>query len=94
MAVQRRANNVPAEWSSKAAKCDRVYNGAFRGTKGPVIRLLESLSCVMGLAFGFFREWSREVNSYIGEAAKVGSRVPERFRCCHGVEQAKSAMVP
>ena len=82
MAVQRRANDVPAKWMSTVVKCDRVYNGTPRGTEGPVARLLQSRSYAMGLAFGLFGEWSRKMDLYIEEAAKVGSRVPGWFGCC------------
>ena len=94
MAVQRRANDAPAEWRSKTAKCYRVYNGAPGGTQAPPFSPgraswaspFASLDCIS-------REFKREVELYIREAAKVGSRAPGAFWCCCGAEQAKSVVV-
>ena len=86
--MQRRADSVRKEWTRKAAEADRVWNNVPKGVDGPIQRRLRSRPGIKGLAFGFFGEWSREVDDFIAEVAKNGGSTPERFGCCHGVEQA------
>ena len=86
--MQRRADSVRKEWTRKAAEADRVWNNVPKGVDGPIQRRFRSRPGIKGLAFGFFGEWSREVDDFIAEVAKNGGSTPERFGCCHGVEQA------
>ena len=86
--MQRRADSVRKEWTRKAAEADRVWNNVPKGGDGPIQRRLRSRPGIKGLAFGFFGEWSREVDDFIAEVARNGGSTPERFGCCHGVEQA------
>ena len=44
---------------------------------------------VIGLGFGGYGEWSKEVDSLIGQLAEIASAVPERLGCCHGPAQAQ-----
>ena len=44
---------------------------------------------VIGLGFGGYGEWSKEVDSLIGQLAEIASEVPERLGCCHGQAQAQ-----
>ena len=66
-------------------KCGRVYNGTPRGTEGPEARFLQSRPCALGLVFGFFGEWSRELDFTSGSLQRSGAE----FRGGLGV-----AMVP
>ena len=36
-----------------------------------------------------YGEWSKEVDSLIGQLAEIASAVPERLGCCHGPAQAQ-----
>ena len=49
---------------------------------------MRSLQPVIGLAFGGFGEWSKEVDTLIGQLAEIASKIPERLGCCHGPTQA------
>ena len=50
---------------------------------------MRSLQPVIGLAFGGFGEWSKEVDTLIGQVAEIASAVPELLGCCHGPTQAR-----
>ena len=87
--MQRRADSVRKEWTRKAAEAGRVWrNVPMRVDGGPIQRRFRSRPGIKGLAFGFYGDWSREVDNFIAEVAKKGGSTPERFGCCHGVEQA------
>ncbi len=48
-----------------------------------------SLPPVIGLGFGGYAEWSKEVDTLIGQLAEITSEVPERLGCCDGPTQAR-----
>ena len=66
-----------------------VWNGTLPGTAGTFEAYLRSLPPVIGLGFGGYGEWSKEVDSHIGQLAEIASAVPERLGCCHGPAQAQ-----
>ena len=71
---------------------DERYCGCAHGVPGPLSALLQTLGPVIGLAFGAYGEWNREIDELITDAAFVGSLVPEEFGCCHGSEQARGVI--
>ena len=88
-AVDQRARAVPGEYLRSAIQCDRTWNGTPPGTVGTFEAYLRSLPPVIGLDFGGYGEWSKEVDSLIGQLAEIASAVPERLGCCHGPAQAQ-----
>ena len=44
---------------------------------------------VIGLDFGVYGEWNKEVDTLIGQLAEIASEVPGRLGCCHGPTQAR-----
>ena len=50
---------------------------------------MRSLPPVIGLGFGGYGEWGKEVDNLIGQLAEIASQVPERLGCCHGPTQAR-----
>ena len=50
---------------------------------------MRSLPPVIGLGFGGYGEWSKEVDNFIGQLTEITSEVPERLGCCHGPTQAR-----
>ena len=87
--MQRRADSLRKEWTRKAGW---VWSSAPKGAGRPIQRRYRSMPVIRGLAFGFYGDWSREVDDFIAEVAKKGGSVPGRFGCCHGVEQATGAV--
>ena len=65
-----------------------VWSSVPKGVGGPIQRRCRSRPGKKGLAFGFYGDWSREVDDFIAEVAKKGGSTPGRFGCCHGVKQA------
>ena len=64
-------------------------NGTAPGSVGAFEGCLASLFSVTGLGFGRCGEWSREVDTLIGQVADVASAVPERLGYCHAPTQAR-----
>ena len=89
--ADQRARAVPGEYLRSAIKCDQTWNGTPPGTVGTFEAYLRSLSPAIGLGFGGYGEWSKEVDSLIGQLAEIASAVPERLGCCHGPTQAHRA---
>ena len=87
--ADQRARAVPGEYRRSAIQCDRTWNGTPPGTVGTFEAYLNSLPPVIGLGFGGYGEWSKEVDSLIGQLAEIASAVPERLGCCHGPAQAQ-----
>ena len=87
--VDQRARAVPGEYLRSAIQCDRTWNETPPGTVGTFEAYLRSLPPVIGLGFGGYGEWSKEVDSLIGQLAEIASEVPERLGCCHGQAQAQ-----
>ena len=79
------------EWTRKAAEADMVWNSVPKGVDGPIQRRFRSRPGIKGLAFGFYGDWSREVDDFIAEVAMKRGSTPERPGCCHGVKQATRA---
>jgi hypothetical protein len=90
--VSRRDAKIPGEYEAKARAADVKYCHTARGTDGPVLLRLRALAPVNGLVVGANGEWSRGVDSFIADAARVASANPERFGCCHGPEQARGVI--
>jgi hypothetical protein len=91
--AQVHGDAVPRQYELKCLAADERYCGCAHGVPGPLSALLETLGPVIGLAFGAYGEWSRQVDEFITDAAFVGSLVPEEFGCCHGTEQARGVIV-
>ena len=87
--ADQRARAVPGEYRRSAIQCNRTWNGTPPGTAGTFEAYLRSLPPVIGLGFGGYGEWSKEVDSLIGQLAEIASAVPERLGCCHGPAQAQ-----
>ena len=87
-----RARKVPSDYTRKALDVDRKFNGCLPGVPGPVSAKLASMPPVIGLAFGACGEWSTEMDKIVGHIADTRSRLPERFGCCHGAEQARGVI--
>ena len=62
-----------------AIECDRTWNGTPPGSIGASEEYWRSIQPALGLAFGAFGEWSKEVGTLIGQLAEVASAVPERL---------------
>ena len=69
------------EWTRKAAEADRVWNNIPKGVGGPIQRRFRSRPGIKGLAFGFYGDWSREVDG--GEGSTI-ARLP-RIRRQKGI---------
>ena len=74
--ADQRARAVPGEYRRSAIQCDRTWNGTPPGTVGTFEAYLRSLPPVIGLGFGGYGEWSKEVDSLIGQLAEIASAVP------------------
>ena len=74
-AVDKRANELNAEYISKARKTDRDYCGTEAGTTGPVETKLGSLGEVLGVVVGAFAEGSEALHSLIHHLAISRVRV-------------------
>ena len=78
--ADQRARAVPGEYLRSAIECDQTWNGTLPGSVGTFEAYLRSLPSVIGLGFGGYGEWSKEVDTLIGQLAEIASGVPER-RC-------------
>ena len=80
---------VPGEYLWSAIDCDRTWNGTLPGSVGALEAYMRPLPHVIRLAFGGFGEWSKEVDTLIGQLAEIASEVPGRLGCWHGPTQAR-----
>ena len=87
-AVDVKAATVPGEYRATARKVDQDYNGTPLGTVGPVEAMLASMPQVECFSIGAFGEVNKAVITFLDMLATKGSETPERFGCCHGIEQA------
>ena len=78
--ADQRARAVLGEYLRSAIECDQTWNGTLPGSVGTFEAYLRSLPSVIGLGFGGYGEWSKEVDTLIGQLAEIASGVPER-RC-------------
>ena len=76
-AVDKRANELNAEYIKKARNTDQQYCGTVRGTTGPVETKLGTLGEVKGVVVGEFGEGSEDLHSLIHHLAI--SRVRKAF---------------
>ena len=90
--VTRREAQIPGEYEKLARKADAKYCQTPAGVEGPILLHLRSLAPVYGLVVGANGEWSRGVDTFIADVARVASANPERFGCCHGSEQARGVI--
>jgi hypothetical protein len=90
--VTQRDAQIPGEYEHNARAADEKYCGTARGEDGPILRRLRVLAPVKGLVVGANGEWSRGVDTFIDDVARVASANPERFGCCHGPDQARGAI--
>ena len=81
-AVDKRANELNAEYIKKARNTDQKYCGTVRGTTGPVETKLGSLGEVKGVVVGAFGEGSEDLHSLIHHLAISRVRVagPQKGR--------------
>ena len=87
--ADQRARAVPGEYLRSAIECDRTWNGTLPRSVGTFEAYMRSLPPVIGLSFGGYGEWSKEVDTLIGQLAEIASEVPERLGCCHGPTHAR-----
>ena len=57
-----------------------MRNNVPKGVDGPIQRRFRSRPDIKGLAFGFYGEWTREVDDFIAEGAKKGGVDPRAPR--------------
>ena len=81
-AVDKRANELNAEYIKKARNTDQQYCGTSRGTSGPVETKLGTLGEVKGVVVGAFGEGSDDLHSLIHHLAVSRVRVvgPQKGR--------------
>jgi hypothetical protein len=79
--VTRREAQIPGEYEKLARKADAKYCQTPAGVEGPVLLHLRSLAPVYGLAVGANGEWSRGMDTFIADVARIASANPERFGC-------------
>ena len=82
------------EWTRKAAEAGRVWGSVPKRVGGPIQRRFRSRPGIKGLAFGFYGDWSREVDDFIAEVAKKGGSTPERFGCSMGWSRPTGSLYP
>ena len=75
----QRARAVPGEYLRSAIQCDQTWKGTPPGTVGTFEAYLRSLPPAIGLGFGGYGEWSKEVSTLIGQLAEIASEVPKRL---------------
>jgi hypothetical protein len=90
--VSRRDAAIPQDYEDLARAADRKYCATAAGVDGPILLHLRSLAPVHGLVVGANGEWSRGVDTFIADIARVSCTIPERFGCCHGAEQARGVI--
>ena len=76
--MQRRADSVRKEWTRKAAEAGRVWNSVPKEVDGPIQRRFRSRPGIKGLAFGFYGDWSREVDNFMAPSRT------KWWTCCLG----------
>ena len=81
-AVDKRANELNAEYIKKARNTDQKYCGTVQGTTGPVETKLGTLGEVKGVVVGAFGEGSEDLHSLIHHLAVSRVRVagPQKGR--------------
>ena len=60
--TDQRARAVPGEYLRSAIQCDQTWNGTQPGAVGTFEAYLRSLPPVIGLGFGGYGEWSKELS--------------------------------
>ena len=75
--ADQRARLVLRDYQRKAVECDRSWNGMTTGSVGAVEGYLASSPPVIGFGFGGCGDWSREVDTLIGQIADIAPAVPD-----------------
>ena len=73
--MDQRAKAVSGEYLRSAIDCDRTWNGTLLGSVRMFEAYMRSLPPVIGLTFGAVSEWSKKVDTLIGQLAEIASGV-------------------